>query len=59
MTMGPAAPILGDHSLEKEPDTLISTRSTVEKSNWAISSQATVSEPKDTWTPMDLREAIA
>ncbi len=37
MTIGPAAPILGAHSLEKVPDTLISTMSTVEKSNCATS----------------------
>ena len=39
MTMGPAAPILGDHTLENEPDTDISTTSTVEKSNCSMSWQ--------------------
>ena len=39
MTMAPAAAIFGDHSLEKVPETLMSTTSTLEKSNWAMSSQ--------------------
>jgi len=59
MTMGPAAPIFGDQTLEKAPDTLISTRSTVEKSNCSTSWHFRIRSPKETSTPMDLRLAIA
>jgi len=46
MTMGPAAPIFGDQTLEKAPDTLISTRSTVEKSNCSTSWHFRIRSPK-------------
>ena len=59
MTMGPAAPIFSAQVLENEPDTLISTTSTVEKSNCSTSSHLMIFSPKDTSTPMDLRLAMA
>jgi hypothetical protein len=45
MTIGPAAPIFGAHSFENVPETLISTRSTVEKSNCSTSSHLTILSP--------------
>ena len=59
MTRGPARPIFGDHSLEKAPETLISTTSTLEKSNCSMSLQRMIPSFQPTSTPMDLREAMA
>jgi len=59
MTMGPASPIFGDQILEKLPETLISTRSTVEKSNCSMSWHLMIFSPKETSTPMDFRLAMA
>jgi hypothetical protein len=59
MTIGPAAPIFGAHSLENVPETLISTTSTVEKSNCSTSSHLRILSPNETSTPIDLRLAIA
>ena len=59
MTMGPSAPILGDHSLETAEPADISTKSTWEKSNCSRSLHFRVLSPKETSTPMDLREAMA
>lgn len=59
MTIGPAAPIFGDHSLENEPETLISTTSTVEKSNCSTSSHLRICSPNETSTPIERRLAIA
>ncbi|MCY1457039.1 hypothetical protein D9M71_742980 [compost metagenome] len=59
MTMGPALPIFSDHSRDTPPPALISTRSTLEKSNCSMSSHLMVLSPKETSTPLDFREAIA
>src|SRR5476651_900699 len=57
ITSGPALAILGDHSFEKAPETLISTRSTVAKSNCAMSSHLITPSFQPTSIPMDLRDA--
>ena len=59
MTMGPALPIFSAHCLEKAPETLISTMSTVEKSNCSMSSHLITPAFQPTSTLMDLREAMA
>ena len=59
MTIGPAAPIFGLQILENDPETLISTTSTVEKSNCSMSSHLMTPSFQPTSTPMDLRDAIA
>ena len=59
MTMGPALPIFSDHSLDTAPPADISTRSTFEKSNCSMSWHLMVLSPKETSTPLDLRDAMA
>ena len=59
ITIGPAAPIFGDHSRREVPPALISTRSTRRKSNCSMSSHLTTPAFQPTSTPMDLREAMA
>ena len=59
MTIGPAAPIFSPQALEIAPPALISTMSTVEKSNVSRSSQRRIWAPNETSTPMDLRLAMA
>jgi hypothetical protein len=59
MTIAPAAPIFSPQAFEIAPPALISTMSTVEKSNCSRSSHLRVWLPNETSTPMDLREAMA
>ena len=59
MTMAPALPIFSDQALDTAPPALISTMSTVEKSNCSMSSHLRIFSPKETSTPMDLRLAMA
>ena len=59
ITMGPALPIFSDHSLDTAPPADIRTMSTLEKSNCSMSWHLMVLSPKETSTPLDLREAMA
>ena len=57
--MQPVAPIFGDHSLDTVEPADMRQKSTLEKSNCSRSWHFSVRSPKDTSTPIDLREAMA